>query len=185
MYIVHDVIPAKWVFLSELNWTMFIDQLIFQTKKQKIKKHWLKQSSPKVKEYFIFSKVKTLIEFFLALTKHGVCTDKELEVDLVDEYQMSIDDENVGIVLQYKHCSHFFVELLMDYQHKQIPILIEVSLFWGYLLLLLITMITFILVAFFIIEHHNFFEIKWWWRNLKRIWKAEDIETKEQDYIDS
>lgn len=83
----------------------------------------------KGKRIFNFFKVKTLIEFFLALTKHGVCTDKELEVDLVDEYQMSIDDENVGIVLQYKHCSHFFVELLMDYQHKQIPILIEVSLF--------------------------------------------------------
>lgn len=39
---------------------------------------------------------------------------------------MPIDDENVGIILQYKNCSHFFVELMMDYQHKQIPILIEV-----------------------------------------------------------
>lgn len=62
----------------------------------------------------------------LALTKHGVYTDKELDIDLVDEYQMPIDDENVGIISQYKNCSHFFVELMMDYQHKQIPILIEV-----------------------------------------------------------
>lgn len=71
-----------------------------------------------------------MLNFFLALKKHGVSgdTDKELDVDLVDEYKMAIDDNNIEIVLQYKHCSHFFVELLMDYQHEQIPILIEVSL---------------------------------------------------------
>lgn len=87
------------------------------------------QSFPKVTEKkSIYKKKHALngVDFSLALKKHGVCTDKELDIDLVDEYQMSIDDENVGIILQYKNCSHFFVELVMDYQHKQIPILIEV-----------------------------------------------------------
>lgn len=49
-----------------------------------------------------------------------------MDIDLIDEYKMIIDDDNVGIVTQYKNCSHFFLELVMDYQHKEISILVEV-----------------------------------------------------------
>lgn len=67
-----------------------------------------------------------MIDFILALEQHGVNSIESLDVDLVDEYKMIIDDDNIGIVSQYKNCSHFFLELIMDYKHKEIPILIEV-----------------------------------------------------------
>lgn len=61
------------------------------------------------------------------MEEHGVRSDKTLCIDLVDQYKMPIDDENVDIITQFKNCSHFFIEMLMDYQHTDILILIEVS----------------------------------------------------------
>lgn len=62
-----------------------------------------------------------------ALEVHAVVSNEMLSIGLVDEYQMPIDEENVDIVVQFKGCSHFFVEILLDHQISDINILIEVS----------------------------------------------------------
>lgn len=61
-----------------------------------------------------------------ALAAHEVKCDEILNMDLVDEYRMPIDETNVDIVPQFKSCSHFFVEILVDYRHSDLSIVIEV-----------------------------------------------------------
>lgn len=47
-------------------------------------------------------------------------------MDLVDEYRMPIDETNVDIVAQFKSCSHFFIEIVVDYKHADLCIVVEV-----------------------------------------------------------
>lgn len=66
-------------------------------------------------------------KFFLALIAHNVRTETVLEVDIVDEYGMEINEENVSIVKQFKNCSHFFIEVRTKYRHSDINTLVEAS----------------------------------------------------------
>lgn len=63
----------------------------------------------------------------LAFEKHAVKSNEILGVDLVDEHNMPIDEENAHIIEQYKGCSHFFIEILIDFRHTELNLLVEVS----------------------------------------------------------
>lgn len=71
--------------------------------------------------------MKVINVLYLALEVHAVESNETLSVGLIDHYRMSIDDENVEIIHQFKGCSHFFIEILLDYDIADMNILIEVS----------------------------------------------------------
>lgn len=78
-------------------------------------------------------KPKSLYKFvyfaiFLALIAHNVQSESIVAVDLVDEYGMPIDDDNIFLIKQFKNCSHFFIEIRSKYRQNDIDTLIEVSI---------------------------------------------------------
>lgn len=65
--------------------------------------------------------------FVLAMEAHCVDSEEILDVELMDEYRMVINDENVNIIHQFKNCSHFYVEVCLKYRHTDVDILAEVN----------------------------------------------------------
>lgn len=62
---------------------------------------------------------------------HCIDSDEILDVELMDEFRMVINDENVNIIHQFKNCSHFYVEICLKYRHTDIDILAEVNVIFS------------------------------------------------------
>lgn len=66
--------------------------------------------------------------YLLALAAHAVENgdiDTSREFDIIDEHRVPI--ESFDIIKQFKSCSHFFVEIDIDFSRKSLQLLSEVS----------------------------------------------------------
>lgn len=65
--------------------------------------------------------------FSIALIAHNAQSDEIISIDLVDEYGTPIDETNVLMVHQFKHSSHFYIEICAKFRHTDVNNLVEVS----------------------------------------------------------
>lgn len=94
------------------------------------------------------------------MAAHNIRGEEIVGVDLIDEYRMTIDDENIDIIFQFMNCSHFYIEICAQYQHSDVATTIEV-LFSTHSFLVYLFFI-FNLTSIFYSEHTEFFDGQRW-----------------------
>lgn len=72
--------------------------------------------------------LKLRINCSLGFAAHNITEcDEVLSVELKNERRIPLNDENIDIIFQFQQCSHFFVELCLNYRHSDVATLVEVS----------------------------------------------------------